>query len=280
MNEPIQFASNSGVRLAYRECGRGTPVVLLMGLRLPGVVWREHADELSSRDCRVLVPDNRGTGDSDAPWPPYAMRDIADDVDAVMERADMAGALVVGVSFGGMVAQHLALRHPERVAGLLLVSTTCGFPTGQLPPLESAWYLLKHNFAPDATDLAEVRRLLAHPDSTGAFDEFIDIVDGILSESPTPLAGTVGQLTAVAAHHTGSHLDEIGVPTRVMTGDSDALVPPANSRILADRIPEASLRIVPRAGHIVLHERPDAFYDEFASLRQRCERARADSRTW
>lgn len=266
-------AYNSDVRLSYREFGEGTPVVLLMGLRLPGIVWREHAEVLAERGCRVVVPDNRGTGGSDAPLPPYGMSTFADDVDAVMEAAGMDSALVAGVSFGGMVAQHLALRHSERVDGLVLISTTCGFPTGRLPPLPSIWLLLKHNFAPESTDLEAVRGLLAHSDSRETFDEFVEIVEEYLTESPTPLSGTIGQLTAVAAHHTGGELDDISVPTRVMTGDSDALVPPENSEILADAIPGATLRVVPRAGHIVLHERPEAFHEEFEMLRERCAAA-------
>lgn len=267
----MPIATNDDIHIAYDVRGEGVPLVLLMGLSLPGDVWRHREEELVEHGFRVALPDNRGTGGSDAPWPPYAMPSLARDVVAVMDDVGMDSAIVAGVSFGGMLAQHVALDHPERVDGLMLVSTTCGLPTGHLPGPTAIWLLLKLAFAPEATSADEVGRLLAHPDTTERLHGFLERVDRVLAESPTPAAATLGQLTAVLTHRTGHRLRDIRVPTRVLTGDSDILVPPENAEILADRIPNATLRVIARGGHIAIHEHPDVFVDELVALRDQLE---------
>ncbi len=271
-------AVHDGVEIAFAERGAGRPIVLLMGLSLPGSVWRHRAEELAERDFRVVVPDNRGTGGSDAPLPPYSMAEIAGDVVAVMDEAGLDSAIVCGVSFGGMVAQHLVLDHPRRVDGLMLVSTTCGFPPGRLPRPTAIWLLLKMVFAPESVTVGETRRLLAHADSTERLHAFLERVDDVMADSPTPTSATLGQLAAVLAHHTGRRLREIRVPTRVITGDADVLVPPENSEILAARIPAARLRVIPRGGHIAIHEHPEALLEEVAALREEVDGAGARGR--
>jgi len=264
---------NDGVDIAYEVRGRGPPVVLLMGLSLPGSVWEARAEELVDEGLRVIVPDNRGTGASDVPWPPYTMQRLAEDVVAVVRDAGVSSAIVVGVSFGGAVAQHVALEHPERVDGLVLASTTPGFPTGQLPELWAVARLLRVVFTPDAVGIDDARELFAHSDSTDALEAFLERVDASLADQPTPARGALGQLTAMLGHHTGPRLREIRAPTRVMTGDSDVVIPPANAEILAAEIPGASLRVVPRAGHIAIHEDPPALREELEVLCDRLNRA-------
>lgn len=263
----MRTVTNDGVTIAYREAGEGVPVVLLMGLALPGAIWRHRVDELVENGYRVVVPDPRGTGASDAPWPPYGMSVLAEDVVTVMDDASMASAIVAGVSFGGMVAQHVALDHPERVAGLALVSTTCGWPTGRLPGWRAIWLLLKLTFRRDEATADEARELLAHTSSAEKLRTFRQRVDEVLTESPTPSGAILGQLTAVLSHHTGRRLSQIRAPTRVITGDSDVLVPPENSEILADRIPDATLRVLEDAGHLAIHEHPDCLLAELDALR-------------
>lgn len=259
-------AEHQGTHIAYRDRGEGVPVVLLMGLALPGSIWKRRAEELLDRGYRVVVPDPRGTGASDAPWPPYSMGQLAGDVDAVMEDAGLSSGIVVGVSFGGMVAQHVALEHADRVDGLMLVSTTCGLPAGQLPRPSAIGLLLKLILFPEASSLEEAHELLAHGTSDEQLKEFQARVERALEESPTPVRGVLGQLAAIVMHNTGSRLSQIRAPTHVVTGDSDILVPPENSRILADRIPHASLRVLPKAGHIAIHEHPLSLHEELETL--------------
>ncbi len=262
--------TNNGVKIAYEMFGSpsGTPIVLLMGLGLPGIVWRDIVDDLVVHDFFVIVPDNRGTGRSDAPLPPYRMSEMADDVARVIEDAGVDRALLVGVSFGGMLSQHVVLEHPERVAGLLLAATTCGVPTGVFPRVESIWLLLKMVFASTTVTIEEAQKLFAHSQSAHKLSELFRDWEEILEELPTPPWAVLGQLLAAAFHHTGGALGDITVPTRVVTGDSDFLIPPKNSQILAELIPNASLSVVPRAGHIFIHEHPESLLNNILALRE------------
>jgi 3-oxoadipate enol-lactonase len=274
--------TNNGVNIAYTTAGAsgGCPVVLLMGLGLPGMVWRDIVDDLVAHDFYVIVPDNRGTGRSDAPLGPYRMSEMASDVARVLDDAGVDRALLVGVSFGGMLAQRVCLEYPERVAGLLLAATTCGVPTGVLPRLEAIWLLVKMVFASTTVTLEEAQKLFAHRDSTHRLSQLFERWERILEELPTPPWAVLGQLMAAAFHHTGDSLDQIAVPTRVVTGDSDFLIPPKNSKILAELIPNASLSVVQRAGHVFIHEHPESLLNNILALReqvaQRSGRPQAD----
>lgn len=261
---------NNGVKVAYETHGlrSGTPIVLLMGLGLPGMIWHALVDDLVEHDFYVIIPDNRGTGHSDAPIPPYLMSEMADDVAMVLDAEGVDRAMVVGVSFGGMLAQHVTLNHPERVSGLLLAATTCGVPTGVFPRLESIWLLIKMVFASTTVTFEEAQKLFSHPESEHKVRELFSHWEEVLEELPTPPWAVLGQLLAAAFHHTGSSLNQIRVPTRVVTGDSDYLIPPKNSEILAELIPDATLAVVPKAGHVFIHEHPETLLNNIVALRE------------
>ncbi|QDG53485.1 alpha/beta fold hydrolase [Persicimonas caeni] len=269
--------TNDGVKVAYETHGihGGTPIVLLMGLGLPGMIWHALVDDLVERDFFVVIPDNRGTGHSDAPLPPYLMSEMSDDVAMILDAEGIDEAMVVGVSFGGMLTQHVALNHPERVSGLLLAATTCGVPTGVFPRLESIWLLLKMVFASTTVTFEEAQKLFSHPESEERVRDLFSRWEDILDELPTPPWAVLGQLLAAAFHHTGNSLDQIRVPTRVVTGDSDFLIPPKNSEILAELIPNATLAMVPRAGHVFIHEHPESLLNNIIALREEVELKRS-----
>jgi pimeloyl-ACP methyl ester carboxylesterase len=274
----MPYITNNGVKVAYETHGLhgGTPIVLLMGLGLPGMIWHELVDDLTGHDFLVIIPDNRGTGHSEAPMPPYSMTEMSNDVVKILDDVGVDEATVVGVSFGGMLAQHVVLNHPERVNGLLLAATSCGIPTGVFPRLEAIWLLLKMVFAGTTVTFEEAQRLFAHPDSNQKVRELFAHWEDVLDELPTPPWAIVGQLLAAAFHHTGGSLSEIDVPTRVVTGDSDFLIRPKNSQILADLIPNATLSVVPRAGHVFIHEHPEALLDNILVLREEVELRASD----
>ncbi len=111
-------------------------MVLLQGLGLSSAFWFDVPRLLASDERRprhVIAIDNRGTGRSDKPRRLWTMGTMADDVIAVLDHAGVDSAFIVGISMGGMIAQHVALRHPSRVRGLVLLATTAGFLMGALP---------------------------------------------------------------------------------------------------------------------------------------------------
>lgn len=270
----MPYIINQDHRVAYQTLGRGTPIVLIMGLGLPGMLWSELAERLAAEDFHVLIIDNRGTGRSDAPPPPYSMKEMASDVVKVLDVERIDQAIICGVSFGGMLSQHVALNYPDRVAGLLLAATTCGVPTGRFPPLSSIYLLLKMVFANTWVTLDEAQHLFAHPESRDRLPALFERWDKILTELPTPPWAILGQLLAAATHHTGRDLHRIQVPTYLVTGDSDRLIPRENSEVMARLIPESTLCVVPKAGHIFIHEHPDSLFQCLLSLRQALEKSR------
>ena len=246
------------MNLSYTVQGSGPLVALVQGLGLAGAMWLDLPAGLSRRGYAVLTPDARGTGDSDAPLPPYHMHDLADDLAGILRTVDRGPAIVVGASMGGMVAQHLALRNPELVAGLVLAATTCGLPHGRLPNPLFVARILYQIFAPERARPG-IRRMLLAPGRFDRSPELFDTWDRTLNGLPRPWKGIVGHLSAAARHNTGSRLHQIRCPAVVLSGNQDIAVPVENARILARGIPGAELMLVPDAGHAFALEDPMAF---------------------
>jgi 3-oxoadipate enol-lactonase len=264
-----------GARIYYETRGTGGPTaILIQGLGLSSRFWFDVPDRLATgRDpWHVLTPDHRGVGRSDRPLGPYLMGTMADDVAAVLDHARIERAYVVGISLGGMVAQHVAIRHPSRVAGLVLLATTAGFPHVRLPsPLTLARFLalpVGGAFRMDHVGPTFARLLLSKADVPRARTLLAGWPTALQTE-PTSLAVFTVHFGAIVAHSAGSGLRRITCPTVVVSGDDDVLLPAANSRVLARLIPGAHLEIVP-GGHILTANDPEC-------VRRSLDRARAMS---
>jgi 3-oxoadipate enol-lactonase len=262
--------------LRYHEVGAGEPLVLIQGLGMPGIMWEELAGELAALGMRVLMPDNRGTGGSARmPVWAYSVEDMADDVAGAMADAGIDRALVAGYSLGGMIAQHVALRHPERVSGLFLAATTCGLPHGRIASPTTIMGLLKLFLKPSTVTPELVESVMTHPDARPRLKEIFDGIEARLKPEPTPPGAIIGQLLAASHHSTGFRLGRIKAPTWVVTGDSDRLIPPSNSDTLSSRIPGAHLERVARSGHLFAYEHPGALRDLILAWRAQVNEARA-----
>jgi len=190
--------------------------------------------------------DQRGLGRSDQPRGPYSMADYADDAAYLLDTVGFSSALVVGVSFGGMVAQELVLRHPERVERLVLCCTSSGGVGGSSYPL--------HLLPEQRLSLAE---RLAITDVRWSDPNFVDpLRDQALARlvSPTPTSeGAKLQLEARSLHDTYERLDQIRCPVLVAAGRHDGQAPPDNARVLAEQIPGARLEFF-EGGHPFLRQ--------------------------
>jgi pimeloyl-ACP methyl ester carboxylesterase len=252
-----------GIRIHYDVRGSGArTTVLIQGLGLSSRFWFDVPDRLAAADdpWRVLAPDHRGVGQSDRPLGPYLMGVMADDVAAVLDHAGVERAYVVGISLGGMVAQHVAIRHPSRVAGLVLMATTAGFPHLRLPsPLSLASFLglpMTGRLKRDPLDADFARLLLSRKDVPRA-SELLAGWPKALKTDPTSLRVFAAHFAAVLGHSAGARLRGIRCPTAIVAGDDDSLLPNQNSRLLAKLLPGAHLEVVP-GGHIVPASDPDS----------------------
>lgn len=256
----MPFVTRPGARIHYAIHGDTGPwVVLLQGLGLSSRFWfdvpeRLVADPTTPR--RVLAIDNRGTGRSGRPRPPWTMGTMADDVAAVLDDVGAEEAIVIGISMGGMIAQHLALRHPRRVRGLILLATTPGFLAGALPQAASLYRLLSLPFGGPRASRNLARLLLPESKWERAREIFADWPSA-MRDDPTATGTFAAHLFAASTHFVAPRLSKIQCPTLVVAGADDMLIPRRNAEILARRIPRAELELLPDTGHALFADDRD-----------------------
>ncbi|MGI8440739.1 MAG: alpha/beta fold hydrolase [Thermoleophilaceae bacterium] len=253
----MAYTRVNGVRLFYERRGAGEPLLFITGFAIPAAVFDPVLDDYAERfEC--VTYDNRSSGRSSAPLRPTSIPEMAADAAALLERLGIESAHVYGLSMGGMIAQELALRFPERVRGLVLGCTTPGGPRAVRPTVRELLSLGKGMLG----GLAKPGRpWLAPAVFSPEFrreepEEVLALLEGFGSHRPTPW-GANYHLLASVYHDTASRLDQIQAPTLVMHGERDAMDPVANSLFMAERIPDAELAIVPGAGHAYPLEAPE-----------------------
>ncbi len=258
----MPIAENNGVNLYYRDFGQGEQaVVFVHGLGLSGSFWFDLPERLleeSAKSQRVIAIDNRGTGRSSAPLKPFKLSHMADDLNAILEHAGVSKAIVVGISMGGMIAQHFAIRHPDKAAGLLLIATSAGLPHARIPHISTIKKLAELPFIAQEDARQSLAELLLPKAEEHNWNQHLGGWTEVMkSEKPRSHAFLL-QLGAVTLHYTGKKLRNIHCPTVIITGDEDMLVPPVNSQILQSMMPHAQLEILPSVGHAVEALAPEA----------------------
>jgi pimeloyl-ACP methyl ester carboxylesterase len=249
-------APDGRTHLYWESAGDGPAVLLVMGLGLSAGAWWRTVPVLARR-LRVITFDNRGVGRSPAFSHAYTTEAMADDAVSVLDAAGLERAHVYGISLGGMVAQQIALRHPDRVRSLVLGATSPGGPRAVRPDAEvqaffrrrpgmraeeAAWASVEFNYGPRCRREhyerieEDVERRLAHPFPARAYR---------------------AQMFAGAVHNCLGRLSRIAVPTLVVHGRHDRMIPVDNGRLIAERIPEARLRILEESGHLYPTEEPE-----------------------
>ncbi len=261
------------IELYYEEHGSGEPLLLIMGLAADSTAWMFQLPDFS-KHYRTIVFDNRGVGRSSKPPGPYSIHQMADDAAGLLEHLKIDRAHVVGVSMGGMIAQELALRHPRRVRSLVL---GCTYPEPDADIERQREFSLSQ-FGGSLGAGGEMRIDVNAIDPLSFFQHLLPTVfnpEYIEHELPKlmevfsgalqygfSLEAIVGQVAAVMSHRATDRLHQIQVPTLVITGDADRLIPPANSDILARNIPGAKLVKVPGGSHGFNFETPEIFNRE------------------
>lgn len=251
-----QHLRSPGVRLAFGTRGHnGSPVLLIMGFGVPGRAWVHQVPAMAAAH-RVAWYDNRGCGGTEAAPGPYTMDLLAADAVRLMDHLGWQEAHVVGVSMGGMVAQHLTLSHRHRVRSLTLIATHPGGVRARLPRAPGIARFVRANAGPRKKRYRALERLLFP-------DEFLATCDrrwlaAVLKADfgkPIPLRYRLSQLCAVSLHDTRSSLHLLaGLPVLVIKPGQDVLVRPDQSDRLARLIPGARLVTFPEAGHGLIRQ--------------------------
>ncbi len=269
MNE--ERVHTNGVEIVYETLGdpSGTPLLLVMGLGMQLIHWdRELCEQLVERGFYVIRFDNRDAGRStqiDAPVPPimramagfaidspYLLDDMADDAFGLLDHLGIERVHVLGASMGGMVAQTMAIRRPERVLSLVSLMSTTGERRAGMPKLR-VWSVLTRRAPSDRAGYVEhfvrVFRMIGSPGFDHDEARTRELAGATYDRGHHP-AGTARQLAAIMASGDRTpHLRELRLPTKVIHGTDDPLVPFRGGAATARAIAGAELIAIPGMGH-------------------------------
>lgn len=256
----MPIATTNGIDLYYEIHGVGEPLVLIAGLGYDGWMWHRMIPGLAQH-FQVISFDNRGVGQSDKPVGPYTAGMLADDVVGLLDDFGIDQAHIIGHSMGGFVAQALAIDHLDRVSRLVLSATNFGGP--HHVPISPAAMAVLTDVSGDPID--RLRRGIALSCAPGFAEKNSAFVDDWVDyrvRHPIDPAGYQAQLAiglsllpeAAAFEH---KLSAVTVPTLILFGEHDKVVPQANAGLLAEKLPNAQLEILPGAGHFFPFEVPD-----------------------
>lgn len=249
--------STDGARIFWEEAGSGPPVLLIMGLGYVRQMWFRTRPVLE-KHYRAILFDNRGVGESDVPAGPYTIAQMADDAAAVLAAAQIERARVFGISMGGMIAQELTLRHAAKVERLVLGCTSFGGKTAKIADKKVLDILkARATMTPEEGAEAMVPYIYDKRTPRTRIDE-----DLATRRKYYPAAeGYLAQVQAINAWSSAERLEAIDVPTLIVHGENDQLIPPENAGLLWQKIRGSEVVMLPHASHIFTTDQPEKAHE-------------------
>ena len=251
----------------WQESGKGSPVLLVMGHGFGSAMWHRAVPALAERH-RVLTFDNRGIGLSGEAHAPFTIADMAADAVGVLDAAGVDSAHVYGVSMGGLIAQEIALAHPGRVRSLVLGCT--GAPDGTDRP--ASRNLLKRLVPASVLVRMFPKAVASALYGETAPREAVREDLAILARTRCPRRVLELQRAAIERYESASRVGSIHVPTLVLHGTADRIVPSTRGHQLADLVPRARLHLIDGAGHNYLTGETDEANRVVSDFLSACEK--------
>lgn len=249
-------AGVGGIELYWERTGDGEPLLLIQGMSGTHAAWGRPFLGALEQSFSCVVFDNRGVGGSSLVEEPFTISELAADAAGLLDALGIERAHVLGISMGGMVAQQLALAHPERLLSLTLGCTYCGGPGSQVM---------------DGADFQRLAEAMTSGDEQRVFRTMweLNLSPGFRAEesryaeftamaeaAPVPQQTIQLQLQAIAAHDTQARLPELETPTLVIHGTADRILPYPNGELIASLLPNAHLQTLEDVGHMFWWEQP------------------------
>ncbi|WP_261305964.1 alpha/beta fold hydrolase [Paenibacillus andongensis] len=267
---------HEGCPIYYTERGKGTPLVLLMGLGADSSVWEQHVQAYEAH-FRCILVDNRGAGQSGKPSGPYTTRKMAKDTLTVLDELGIERAHVSGISMGSAIAQQVALLCPERILSLTL---NCPW---QMVDIYTRRTFETLRIAYEIMNVSDFQKLLQLIIFTPAYHEAH--LDDLLAkqqvaseyEHPMPIHAFQAQCDACMTHDTVGLLGSIFAPTLVTVGERDVFTPPHLSQSIADEISQVEFVVFEGSGHTHHWDQLERFNQLTLSFMLRQERALNES---
>jgi 3-oxoadipate enol-lactonase len=248
------------VQLDYERSGNpdGPPLLLIMGMSGTAMHWGKPFLDLLQADFDVIAYDHRGVGASTPLDGGVTIRQMADDAAALLAALELDDAHVMGISMGGMIAQELTLAHPERVRTLTLGCTYCGGEGSALAGGRAMQMLSEAMASGDAERAIRAGWEINVSPAMAADEQAWERFRAIGMRRAVTVPVILQQLEACVHHDTNLRLPELeGLPTLVIHGTVDELLPVQNGRLIASLIPGARLEIFDGVGHLFFWERPE-----------------------
>lgn len=250
----------NGIRLRYEDVGSGPAVLMLHAFPLAGTMWHPQVTALRER-YRLIVPDLRGFGASDAPPGAYLMDQLADDAAALLGHLGVKRAAVVGLSMGGYIAFSFWRRHCDLVAALVLADTRAGADNDEGKATREANARLVESQGAPAIAAKMIPNLVASTATQELRDELEALIN---ANNPTGIAGALRGMAL--RPDSRPDLATISVPTLLIVGAEDGLTPPAESEAMHAAIANSTYVSIPQAGHLSNLEQPTQFNTALGSF--------------
>jgi pimeloyl-ACP methyl ester carboxylesterase len=246
-----------GTDIYYERRGAGEPLLLLQGLGGNSLHWGEGFLGGLDDMFELVLCDYRGAGRSGALTGECTIAKLADDATALLDALAIESAHVVGISMGGMVAQELALAHPERVRTLTLGCTFPGGPEAKMTDMAVVGMLAEAVLSGDGERAlrAGYEAMIAPEYAADPANYALYAEVAVQYQAPVPVL--MAQLQAIGGHDTSARLAGIQAPTLVVHGTADRLLESGNGELVARLIPGARLELLDGAGHMFFWEQPE-----------------------
>ncbi len=248
--------NTNGIEIYYEIAGSGPYLILIEGLGVATWLWEKQVPDFS-KHFTTLIYDNRGVGNSDKPAGPYSISMLADDLAGLMETLKIPKAHILGVSMGGFIAQDFALRYPEKVDRLVLVSTSAGGPdhVPMAPEVLAMFFVTEGS----PRELTRKKLALAFTEPFLQNQKVVEHLVDLRLANPQPQHAYLAQIAAGTGFNLSDKIKEIQAPCLIAAADADRLVPVANAYNLAKKIPKSQLKIYEELSHQFFVEIPERF---------------------
>jgi pimeloyl-ACP methyl ester carboxylesterase len=252
----MPVATAGEVQLSYERDGSGPPLLAIIGMSGTLLSWGEPFLSPLRESFEVIAYDHRGIGESSRMGAPFTIAQLADDAAALLDALELDSVDVFGISMGGMVAQELALAHPERVRTLTLGCTYCG-GEGSALASPSVGRRLAESLSSGDLELAlrtgwEICISPRYVDD----EELYAAYRANALKRRAPREVIIAQMQAIFAHDTSTRLSGLEMPTLIVHGTADELIPVQNAHVIAGHMPAARLELFEDVGHLFFWEEP------------------------
>jgi pimeloyl-ACP methyl ester carboxylesterase len=251
----MMFTTINGFRCSFADEGEGQTILFVHGFPLSRAIWLPHIEALA-KNYRVIAPDLRGHGESSAPTGVYMMDMFAEDLQTLIAERKCGPVVLVGHSMGGYSSFAFFRKFPQSLCALILFCTRAGADSaeGKIARENLAQRAEREGAAAVAEQM--LPKMLAPTTAASRPDLVEHVRKGMLA---TSVNGLVGSLRGMASRPSSlESLPKINVPTLVIAGEGDLIVPQPESETMASAIPSAQLVVIPQAGHLASLENPAA----------------------